>query len=282
MTIESRMPRAEYDQIQAMSITRLKGLRRSPLHYQYLLTNPKVTQPLTLGIGAHTAVLEPERFLNDFAIWDRKTESGRAAPRNGKWWDAFQLEHQGRTILTDEEARVSQAIAAAVRFDPVANKYLASGDPEVTMRWELEEGRPAKGRIDWLTVIEGKPTIVGLKTTRDCRHFAFGSQAAKLDYAIQWAWYCDGYKKITGREPQMVEIVVESEAPHAVATYFIRDDILLQGRDNYRELLKILAECEAKDEWPGPQLCEEILTLPTWYYQDPNDDIDGLGLVALA
>jgi hypothetical protein len=37
MSIESRMPREEYDAIQAISITRLKELRRSPQHYQYAL-----------------------------------------------------------------------------------------------------------------------------------------------------------------------------------------------------------------------------------------------------
>lgn len=280
MTIQSRVPRAEYDAIQALNITRLKELRRSALHYQHALTNPRKTDALTLGIATHVAVLEPERFIHDFAIWNRKTETGRAGPRNGKWWDAFQLEHKGRTILTEEEGELSQSIAKAVRFDETANKYLAIGDPEVTMQWELD-GRPCRGRVDWLTTIEGSPVLVGLKTTRDCRHFAFGSQAAKLDYAIQWSWYADGYERITGKIPRMIEIVVESAAPYAVATYIIDKDILLQGRDNYRELLKILAECEAKDEWPGPVVGEQFLSLPSWYYPSA-DDMSDLDLEAVA
>lgn len=272
-SIESRVPRDVYDTIKGLSISRLKELRRSPMHYQHALAQPRVSSALTLGTATHVAVLEPERFVHDFAIWNRKTESGRAGPRNGKWWDAFQLEHKGRTILTEDEGDAAQAIAKAVRFDETANQYLALGDPEVTMQWEID-GRQCRGRVDWLTTVEGERYLVGLKTTRDCRHFAFGSQAAKLDYALQWAWYLDGYEAITGKTPRLIEIVVENTAPYAVATYRIENDILLQGRDNYRELLKILAECEEKDEWPGPVVGEQILTLPSWYYPSMEDISD--------
>ncbi len=279
MSIISRMPRPEYDAIEALNITRLKVIERSPLHYRANV--PRVSDALTLGIAAHVATLEPERFGADFAIWDRRTESGRQAPRNGKWWDAFALENTDKYILTEAEAREARAIAAAVRSDATASRYLASGDPEVTMTWQchIEDGRLCKGRIDWLTRIDGDPCVVGLKTARDCRHYAFGSQAAKLGYALQWAWYLDGYIANTGETPRMVEIVVESEPPHAVATYRIEDDILLEGRDNYRELLKVLSDCEASDIWPGPVLGEEVLTLPSWYYpQADTDDVTDLHL----
>ena len=166
------------------------------------------------------AELEPERFAKDFAIWDRKLDNGRAAPRNGKVWDAFKDLHAERTILTADEGETAQAIAKAVRFDETANKYLALGDPEASLQWEID-GRPCKGRVDWITTMDGSPVLVGLKTTRDCRLFAFGSQAAKLDYAIQWSWYADGYERITGKIPRMIEIVVESAPPFAVGTYII-------------------------------------------------------------
>lgn len=278
MTIQSRVPREEYDAVQAINITRLKYLLRSPQHYQYALERPKESNVMTVGIATHVAVLEPERFTKEFAIWDRKTESGRSAPRNGKWWEAFQLEHRAQTILTEDQGALALQIAKAVRFDEVANKYLAVGDPEASLEWEIVGGRPAKGRVDWLTTHEGCPTIVGLKTSRDCRHFQFGSQAAKLGYHLQWAWYHDGFEAITGKKPHMVEVVVESDAPHAVATYIIPEDIIAQGREEYQRLLQILAHCEAADEWPGPVPNEQYLTLPTWAYPNTEDDLADLEL----
>jgi exodeoxyribonuclease VIII len=279
MTIESRMPRAEYDAIEALSITQLKGLRRSPQHFLHYLQHPKSSEALTLGIAGHTATLEPERFASDFAVWDRRTESGRLGPRNGKWWDAFRMENKGKTVLNPDQAAVCKALSKAVRHDATAGKYLESGDPEVTLEWSID-GRMRKGRVDWLMSYEGEPYIVGLKTARDCSHFAFGNQAARLGYHLQWAWYHDGFQVSTGRQPQLIEIVVESEAPHAVATYRIPQDIILQGRDEYNTLLRLLLQCEASGEWPGPVPKEEYLTLPSWAYPDLDDDISSMGLEA--
>jgi hypothetical protein len=279
MTIESRMPRAEYDAIQAMSITRLKGLRRSPLHYQYLLTNPVVSDALTLGIATHVATLEPERFDRDFAIWSNRTDAGAMSPRRGKVWDEFAALHAERTILTLNEASEALDIAAAVRASPLAMKYLEIGDPEVTLQWNTG-ARACKGRADWLTSIDGKPYLVGLKTARDCRHFAFGAQAAKLGYHLQFAYYADGYHAITGKNPNVVEIVVENTAPYAVAVYRINDDIMAQGREEYMRLLELLDKCESTGEWPGPVPTEEELTLPSWAYASDENDLSDLGLEA--
>ena len=168
------------------------------------------------------------------------------------------------------------AIHGAVRSNPLAMRYLASGDPEVTLQW-VHDGRRCKGRVDWLTTVGDQPHLVGLKTARDCRHFVFGSAAAKLGYHLQWGYYFDGYRWLKEREPRMVEIVVESEPPHAVAVYWIPPDIIDQGRDEYQNLMLRLAECESTGEFPGPQEIEEPLTLPSWVYEQ-TDDITDLGL----
>lgn len=279
MRITSRMPRADYDAIAALNISKLKAVKRSPQHYRHELEHP-VTKPcLVVGNATHVAVLEPERYIHDFAVWSRRTEGGNAAPRNGKWWDAFRAANASKTILTFDENALANAIAVAVRFDERANEFLAIGDPEVTLEWLLPSelgNRPAKARVDWLTKVDGVDWLVGLKTARDCRHFAFGAQAARLGYHLQWAYYHDAFVAIRGRKPRLAEIVVESEAPHAVAVYTIPEDILEQGREEYYELAKILAECEERDEWPGPAPTIEALTLPTWAYKQADDlgDLD--------
>lgn len=269
--IQSRMPRAEYNAIEALNITRLKEMRRSAQHYRYAMTHAKCSDAITLGIATHVAVLEPERFKTEFASWDRRTKGGNSAPRNGQFWDAFLNANAGKTILTEDEWMHAHEIAHVVRADDLAMRYLSHGEPEVTFEWDLD-GRPCKGRVDWLTHIDGHATIVGLKTARDCRHFAFGSQAAKLGYHLQFAFYHDGYERIRGSKPKLVEIVVESAAPHAVAVYRIPDDIIEQGRDEYTRLLEQLKQCEKADEWPGPQPLEDYLTLPSWVYGTETDD----------
>ena len=128
-----------------------------------------------------------------------------------------------------------------------------------------------KGRVDWLTVVDGCDVVVGLKTTRDLRPREFAAQAARLAYHWQWAFYYDGFERITGCKPAMVEIVVESAAPHAVAVYRIPDHVLERGRQEYRDALTTLAQCETSGVWPGPVVGEVEFDLPGWAY--PADEM---------
>ena len=271
--IRSRVPADEYHSMPGISITRLKTLGRSPKHYIHELKNPRKTDPMTLGTAAHCAVLEPHLYDERFAVWARMSDNGNQCPRRGQYWDAFVQENLDKEILTVEQHELARAIGKAVRSDPIAMKYLSFGEPEVT----LQHG-DRRGRADWITKLEGKPFVVGLKTARDCRPMIFGSAAARLGYPLQWAWYFDLYESITGSEPVMIEIVVESAPPHAVVTYIIPEDAILQGRDEYERLLEVLARCESTGEWPGPAECEQVLSLPSWYYGDAVDDLTSIGI----
>lgn len=284
--LTSRMPAEEYHALPGVSITRLKELKRSALHYQYRLKNPKGSDKLTLGTAAHCATLEPERFESEFAIWTRRGDSGKLCPRKGQHWDAFVSANDGKTIITEDDLEKALMIATAVRNDPVAGRYLETGEPEVSMQWQMTSEsmlrKPVvidcRGRADWLTRIDGEHHLIGLKTSADCRPFIFGNQAARLGYHLQWAFYLDGYKSITGVTPVLKEIVVESAPPHDVVVYNIPEDVILQGRAEYEGLLRHLVECESRKEWLGVAGgLEQIISLPTWAF-DAQDDIAELEL----
>lgn len=275
--IESRVPFDAYTKAPGVNISLLKELRRSPLHYQHAKTTPKESDALNLGNAAHVAILEPHRFERDHAVWSKRTEAGSMAPRKGKAWDEFVGANAGKRVITIDEHDKIRGMQRAVRGHMGAMRYLESGDPEVSMSWRLGK-RVCKGRVDWLTVIDDAPHVVGLKTARDCRHFPFASQAARLGYHLQWAWYFDGYEAITGTRARMIEIVVESAPPHAVAVYVIPSDIIQQGRDEYQALLETLTHCELTGAYPGPVPVEEELTLPSWVYGSEDDDVSDLGL----
>jgi hypothetical protein len=274
-TLASRVPFEDYLAIAATSISALKELKRSPQHYRWRLANPLTSAPLTLGRAAHCAVLEPERYASQFAVWDRRTPAGNLKPRNSAEWEGFKAAHEGQEILTEDEHLHAMAIGRAVRADSSAARYLEEGEPEVTMQWEMQ-GRKCRGRIDWLTRPASSPVLVGLKTTTDCRPFHFGKQAATLGYHMQWAWYNNGYQVIKDERPALVEIVVESKPPYAVAVYTIPDDVLLQGEEEALELLGKLSECELRNSWPGPVPVPEDISLPSWAYK--SEDITGLEL----
>ena len=261
---------AKYRAAAGVNVSALKDLARSPLHYRYAKDNPKPTSAaMTLGTAAHCATLEPERFAEAFAVWT----GGRRA---GAEWESFNRAAAalGKAVLTEDEHDTAQAIAAAVRGTPEAMVYLRRGEAEVSMAWHHDN--PAmllKGRVDWLTVVDGCDVLVGLKTTRDLRPRKFAAQAADLCYHWQWAYYADGFERIAGRKPLVVEIVVESAAPHAVAVYRIPEHVLERGRQEYRDALEQLARCEASGVWPGPVVGEVDFDLPGWAYPEDENDI---------
>ncbi len=279
------VPYERYSQWPHMNISKLKNMGKSAKHFQYYKDHPPTSKPMSLGTAAHCAVLEPERFAAEYVVWARMSDNGNQAPRRGQHWDAFISQNEGKKIVTVAEFEAARAMAKAVRADAVAMKYLEQGVPEVAFEWTMKSpeeyvGVACKARVDWLTDSDGVPTIVGLKTARDIRTFPFGSAAAKLGYALQWAWYCDGYMEITGNCPRVKEIVVESFEPHDVIVYDITEDILLEGHDEYMRLLKLYVEACKTNTWLGvSEGREHVLSMPTWFYQQSTDgDISDLEL----
>jgi exodeoxyribonuclease VIII len=258
-----------YTSLERVNISHLKEMARSALHYHYRATNPRGdTKAMSFGRSVHTAILEPERFASEYVVWDQLTESGELRPRRGKAWDAFVSFNPGKTIIRLDEYNFACAVRDAVRAKPVAMKYLADGQPEVSMVWEdAATSTPCKGRLDWVTRIDGDDVIVGIKKTRDLDPRRFSQQAASLLYYLQWGFYHDGYFASAGRTPRVVEVVVEAEAPFDCVVYLIPPEVIDRGRDEYRALLERLGECQRADRWPGRAENEVIFELPA-YLQD--------------
>lgn len=265
--IQKRTSYAKYSALPFVHITQLKELARSAKHFQHRLAVPKESKAMNLGIAAHTAILEPHRFMAEYALWERN-EDGEIPRRAGKTWDAFVTASAGKRIVKADEHEAAMAMRDAIIAHKDAAAYIAKGDPEIAMTWtDKETGRKCKGRLDWLN----GDTLVGVKTARDCRPIQFGNAAAKLGYHLQWAFYFDGYRAVTGTEPKVVEIVVENTAPHDVAVYRIPPEVIEQGRDEYRQLLVTLAACEESGIWPGAVTGEQVLSLPSWIFTGEGD-----------
>lgn len=275
------MSREQYVAIRAENYSTLKEAHKSLRQYRHSRRNPKAaTDPMRLGTASHVATLEPHRLTTDFAVWDLRTESGKLRPRQGKDWEAFAEANAARTILLPKQYAAAVAVRDATRANPDAAALLESGQPEVSMVWvDADTGRLCKGRLDWLTIDPdtGRDVVVGLKTARDCRPIPFGNACYKLLYHLQWGMYSDGFKAVTGREPLMIEIVVEPTAPYDSAVYEVQDDILDLGRDEYVQHLRKVIECERDNTWPGAAPGRNILSFPSRAYESA-DDLSDLGL----
>lgn len=282
--VPARIPVPEYNEIDAVNYSTLKYVLKSPRHYYHAKTiGTEQTPAMALGTACHCAILEPERFSDEFAVWDSQTKSGRSAPRTGKAWEHFRRVNAGATILTTKQYETAAAMRDAVRADPIAMQFLSEGDAEVALVWTDEATKLlCKGRVDWITRIDGEPVIVGLKTAADAGFDAFSRQSNRLLYHLQWAMYREGYHTITGEIPRVIEIAVESKVPHDSVVYEIGSDVIEPGLALYREALDEVARCRDKGVWPGQGGGEIVsLVLPAWAAGVPSDDEVALDMTGL-
>ena len=270
----------DYSTLPGQSITLLKEMLKSAKHYRYRQRHQKAwSSAMSLGTTSHTAVLEPERFLKDYAIWKTTDSEGKTKQRRGKGWEDFQAQNAGKLIVKDDEYEEAISLRDAVRKDEVAMKYLAMGEPEVALQWtDVDTGILCRGRIDWLTKINGEYCIVDLKTTRNADPVLFSRDCCKLGYHLQLAFYADAVELATGEFPRCVVIAVESFPPYDVVTYIVPDEVLDVGRVVYKELLDKLKTCQETNEWPGQgAMMERTLTLPAWAMMDEeSEDVSSL------
>ncbi len=265
--------RPAYEQIDAVNWTTLREMRRSPLHYRYRCDHPaKETEPMRLGRAVHVAVLEPERFAADYVVFE-------GPRRQGKVWEAFEAEAfaAGKEILKANEHAECCAIAAAVRAHPLAAQYLAQGRAEQTITWTDPETKlPCKGRLDWLCDVPGLAALVDLKSTAELDAYRLGASVARLGHHCQIAFYMRGLRAL-GLIREAKLLVVESEAPYDVALFAVAD-ALTAGDEEVGQLLRRVAECRERNEWPGRyDAVEQELKLPPWLYREA-EEAEGLGI----
>ena len=252
---------AEYHASPAISKSGLDLIRKAPALYRWRQVNPAEQTPaMRLGTLTHAVVLEPDLFDRETAVQpegiNRRTSVGRAD------WAAFELEAEGREIITNEEGAKLAAIRDAVRSHPAAAKALA-GSPviEQSIFWDVD-GIACRCRPDAATE---RGVIVDLKTTRDASPDGFAKSVAQYRYHVQAAFYSDGDRAAFGEAPRgFVFIAVETEPPYLVAVYVASEAMTNLGRHDYRADLETFRECLAADTWPGYSSSPLTLDLPKW------------------
>ncbi len=251
----------DYRAIDAVNWSSLKVIRISPKHYQHARTAGRTDAPFfRVGRACHAFILEPDDFARNYVCYSD-------GHRRGKAWDAFQAEHEGKTILNQDEWTRALGAATAVMDHPVARSFLAAGLREATFTWtDPDTNLVCKGRID-----HAGSHLVDLKSTANLDPRMFASAAARLGYVGQVAFYLDGLRAnaIAVRD-EPVLIAVESSPPHDVVAYRVPVDVVEQGRAEYKQMLALLQDCRERDYWPGRSDDLVDLALPAWAV--PYDD----------
>lgn len=298
------MPAADYHANSALGHSALLKLLRSPAHYQEYVTTPhEATAAMAFGTALHAAVLEPDAFVAEYAVFDESLLEGtlqslddykaaaealgikvgkmkkdeikaavKAADVESKFKfreDEIARLYEGKTILTAEQMTAIQVIQANISKHAGASRRLANGASELSGFWvDPETGVQCKIRPDWLVMDETGEivAILDVKTTKDSSIGGFSKSIANFGYDVQAAYYTDGLKQIIGKEVPFLFLAVENDGPHNVALYRADPEMLEVGRKKVRAGLMLMQWCQQSGQWPGyqPGGEEELISLPVW------------------
>jgi hypothetical protein len=274
-------PFAAYQAAEGLNWSRLKHAVRSPLHYRAALAGELRDSSVGPEYSAmHAAVLEPSIFNSAYGVWQ-----GR---RQGADYEAAQAADPRRVWLSQGEADLVAAVRDAVHAHPVAGPLVrgvgaVKALPELSMYW-TEGGRRMKGRADLVLIREDEVQLIDLKAVPSIRPRQIAAEVTRKLYHAQEAHYAAGLSACLGalgvRRPiRGLILAYETRPCPDVAVYDLgtaeSDGPLWVGAEVRGEALAAVEAAEASGAWPGqvPELLP--LNLPSWAYNDTDDESAG-------
>ena len=244
-----RISNKEYRQRPGISSSELKKIMITPAHYKHWKENPQEDTPaLLFGRSAHKYILETYDFYTEFAvapICDRRTKEGKEI------WNKFVVDSEGKDVITQEQFEQIDAMRNSAYATPFVAKLL-SGNKELSF-WGKDEdtGLVIKCRPDCITDFNGKHILIDYKTCTDAENTEFYRDSIKFGYDLQLAYYRDILKQNTGLDYDVVIIAQEKSAPYVTNVFQLSENYLENGRELYKEMLKVYKNCLETDNWYG-------------------------------
>lgn len=233
----------------------------SPAHFVYNRANPPQSTPAMItGTLVHTAILEPERFLDTHVAMpecDRRTKAGK------EFYEQFLIENHGKIAMKNDDYHRVFGMIGSVMAHPKAKAILQKNFNELSFFGELE-GVKARCRPDILR--EGR-LIADLKTTDDASFRGFQKSFANFKYYRQAAFYSDLVSQVTGEKYDTFTIIaVEKHPPYAVQVFAIDEASMDKGREEYQRGLAVYRECLLTNKWPAYSDDVVPLNLPSYMW----------------
>lgn len=268
------MPNDTYHASKGVSKSGLDKIARSPAHFKSMQFKSP-TRAMAIGTAIHAAILEPERYKEDYFFTgcvDRVKPLYKAAKKAAKktgLTDDF--------ILTSPEAGKVRNMRKAVEQNETAMHELnKEGDAELSaICIDPETGVQLRARYDFLNCDR---VVVDVKKTQDLRKF--GRSVEDYRYNVQEMVYRHVYRTIAGEElDKFYFLAVEEEAPHTNEMFLLSDEFREMGEYYFRRDLRTYAECINSGKWPN--LSHELIIEPSNYaynqfeYDCSSDDLEG-------
>ena len=257
------MPEQAYHSHESISKSGLDLVNKSPAHYHNAPPR-EATRTMEIGSATHAALLEPERFEQEWVIVDVKD-------KRQKEWKAAVAEFGSDRVLTESECADIRSMQNAIRASHEACQLIdrATHFEASAFAEDPDTGVLVRCRYDLIG-----PGLVDLKTSKDARYDPFSRSVWDYRYHVQAALYSDIWSWLTGDHEPFQFIAVEPGFPHTVAVYTLDDDALEQGRREYRSNLNTYALCLESGHWPKYEPEYNVLSLPGWVMNQIENELE--------
>jgi len=264
----------------AISASDLKNMQRSPAFAHMRRKAHSVsTAAQEWGTAIHTAILEPHTLGDRYPVDPESPKGGYPAGwRNTKEYKSEKfalLDRPGVVgLLTPDQHESLGWIQKRVAENKIgASLHDLTGIREGSFfAWDDEFDLWRKCRPDWY--IEHAYMAVDVKSAADHRERPFARACINFGYHVTAAWYLDTMSMSGHSVDHYPFLVINSDAPHEVATYTLDEDSIEQGRFEYRKLLAEWKDCEQLGKWPAGSSEIKELRLPEYainYHQERYD-----------
>lgn len=261
------LPMDVYRAAEGVSASDLKNMQRSPAFAR--MRGNTSTPAQEWGTAIHTAILEPDTLSTRY-----KLEPQQPADNEAKVWRSTKLFKEAKAellsspglegLLSQSELDGLKQIQKRVSDNPIgAHLQAVKGIAEASIfAWDDEFELWRKCRPDWFS--EAAAMIVDVKSANDHRAKPFTRACVNFGYHMSAAYYLDTAELAGLVVDHYPFLVVNSAAPHEVATYTLDEDSIAQGRFEYRKALAEWRDCQNAGHWPGGSGEIQELRLPEY------------------
>lgn len=240
--------------------------KRTPFHARY--GSSKETDAQKFGKAAHCAILEP-------TFYEGRFYRGPADRRGNKWGAAQDIAAQtGRDCLTEKEFDAALRLRDVAHRNPIV-QLLTKGTPAIEQSafWtDQATGELCRCRPDIYN--HDCNVMADLKSTTDASALVWRRRIADFGYHVQDAYYRDGWTAAGGKVDGFVFIVIEDDAPNAMAVYELPPRAVEHGRTLYRDALDRWHACRINDVWPSYGNGVLPIDLDAWAYKQADERME--------
>lgn len=235
---EIDVPEAEYHKIDRLSCSKLKSCRRSIKHSTFPV---KKTANMRLGSAAHAAILEPDKFEKEYAVFDGRFSGNAYDDICGKYGKDFVIKPQER----EKALMIKESVSRRRCLKPIL-----SGDIKIEKTYLFDFlGVPFKARADLINLNER--AALDFKTTKDASDDQIPYIIRKFSYHWQAYIYTQVLAAFGTPIDDFIFPFVENDSPFEVNCKILDEQTLQVAEDEIIPLVELYGRYLETGEMTG-------------------------------